>query len=219
MVSEQNTNGRSQQFDLMEVFNTVTTFILFNMLWLFGSLLIITIPAMTAALFASVAPWARGQSPYTPLLSFGRAVRQYWLKATVIGVLDAVLGGLIMLNLLIIRNMGFEQFLALPAYILTISFSVVLILANVYVWPLLVTLDQPLKALFKNAMRLTVVHPFWGVLIAVVAVIPIAVSTVLPRFFFLTVSFAGPALITYWGAWRIIRRYLDEDDLQKLGVE
>jgi len=62
-----------------------------------------------------------------------------------------------------------------------------------------------------------VAHPFWGTLVAVAAAIPLLVSLVLPRFFFLTVSFAATALIIYWGAWHIIRRYLDEDDLQRLG--
>jgi uncharacterized membrane protein YesL len=214
MVAEQ----QKGDIDWMEVFNTVTTFVLFNMLWLFGSLLIVTIPAVTAALFASVAPWARGQSPYTPLLSFLTAVRRYWFKATVIGILDLVLGGLVAFNLLSIRQMGLEQFIALPALILTVFLTATLILTNLYVWPLLVTLDQPLALLLKNGLRLTVAHPFWGTLVAVAASIPLVVSLLLPRFFFLTVSFAAAVLITYWGAWRMIRRYLDEDDLQELGV-
>jgi uncharacterized membrane protein YesL len=209
----------NSQFDLMELFNTLTNFILFNMLWLLGSLFIITIPAATAALFASVAPWGRGQAPDTPLLSFWTAVRHYWLKATIIGLIDLVVGGLVALNLFVIQQMGFEQFFTLPAFILTILLGVFLVLANVYLWPLLVTVDQPWRSLLKNSLRLTVAHPFWALLVAVVAALPVVMGILLPRFILLTLSFAGAALVTYWGSWRRIKPYLDEDDLSALGIE
>ena len=208
----------SSQFDFLEFFNTLTNFILFNMLWLGGSLFIVTIPAVTAALFASVAPWARGQSPDTPLITFWQAIRRYWLRATVLGVIDFFLAGLVALNLYIIGRAGFEQFIFVPAFILTSFFGLFLILANVYLWPLLVTLDQPLRSWLKNGLRLTMAHAFWGILVAVVALIPMAIGTLLPRFIFLTVSFAGSALLTYWGAWRVIQRYLDEEDRAALGL-
>jgi uncharacterized membrane protein YesL len=135
------------------------------------------------------------------------------------GIIDLVLGGLIVLNLLAIRRMGFEQFIAVPAFTLTILFGSFLIIVNVYAWPLLVTLDQPLRSLLKNGLRLSVVHPFWGALVAIVVIVLLLVSLLLPRITFLTASFASAALITYWGAWRIIQRYLDEDELNMLGME
>lgn len=212
-------NGRSSLLDWLERLNPIANFVLLNLFWLFGSLLIVTIPAMTAALFASVAPWARGQSPNAPLGSFWTAVRRYWFKATMMGIIDLVLGGLIVLNLLAIRRMGFEQFIAVPAFTLTVLFGGFLIVVNVYAWPLLVTLDQPLRSLLKNGLRLAVAHPFWGVLVALVVIGTLLVSLLLSRITFLTISFAAAALITYWGAWRIMQRYLDEDDLKMLGLE
>ena len=212
------TQSGSSQSNILELFNTLTNFVLFNMLWLGGSLFIVTIPAVTAALFASVAPWARGQSPDTPLVTFWQNTRRYWLKATVLGVIDFVLGGLVALNLFIIWQSGFEQFIALPAFILTSLFGLLLILANVYLWPLLVTLDPPLRSWLKNGLRLTVAHAFWGVLVVAAALVPIAIGAILPRFIFLTLSFAGSALIIYWGAWRMIKRYLNEAEKEALGI-
>ncbi|MFZ1398106.1 MAG: DUF624 domain-containing protein [Candidatus Promineifilaceae bacterium] len=211
-------SNRSSQFDFLEFFNTVTNFILFNMLWLGGSLFIVTIPAVTAALFASVAPWARGQSPDTPLITFWTAVRRYWRKATLLGVLDLVLGGLLALNLIIIQQSGFESFIALPAFILSALFGLFLILINVYLWPLLVTVDQPMRSWLKNGVKLAIAHAFWGILIAVASLIPLAIGAFLPRLIFLTVSFSGSALFLYMGAWRVIKRYLDEEDLAALGL-
>lgn len=208
----------TSQFDLLEFFNTLTNFILFNMLWLGGSLFIVTIPAVTAALFASVAPWARGQSPDAPLITFWTAVRRYWRKATVLGIIDFFLGGAIAFNLYIIQQNGFESFISLPAFIITSLFGLFLILVNIYLWPLLVTVDQPLQSWFKNSVRLAVAHAFWGILVAAASLIPLAIGMLLPRFILLTISFAGSALFAYMGAWRIIKRYLDEEDRAALGL-
>jgi hypothetical protein len=48
------------------------------------------------------------------------------------------------------------------------------------------------------------------------AVIPFLISLLLPQAFLITVTFAATALIIYAGAWRVIRRYLDEKELQDL---
>jgi membrane protein implicated in regulation of membrane protease activity len=44
-------------------------------------------------------------------------------------------------------------------------------------------------------------------------------SLLLPRFLFVTVTFSAAALVVYWGSWRRIRRYLEEDDLKALGLD
>jgi len=213
IVADGEQNGRSQQFDWMDVANTITTFILFNGLWLFGALFIVTLPAVTAALFAGVAPWTRGQQPYRPLATFGQAMRRYWLKATVIVLLDLAAAGFIILNLLILRQMGTDHIMGILALSVTILAAVLLILSNVYLWPLLVTLDLPLRDLLKNGIRLGILHPFWGLLVAGTAVIPLALSLVLPGFFLLTVPFAAAALIIQWGSGRIIRQYVSDDEI------
>lgn len=215
MVAEQ----QKGDIDWMGVFNTVTTFILFNMLWLFGALFIVTIPAVTAALFAGVAPWSRGQSPYKPLAMFGKAMRHYGLKATAVALLDLFVLGFVILNLLIIlQQIGTDHIMGMLALIVTSLVGITLILANVYLWPLLVTLDPPLRDLLKNGVRLGILHPIWGLLIAAAAAIPLVLSLILPGFFLLTLTFAASALIIYWGAWRIIQRYLTEKDLKDLGL-
>jgi uncharacterized membrane protein YesL len=218
MVAKNKRSDRSNTIEWMEAFNTVTIFVLFNILWLFGSLLIVTIPAVTAALFASVGPWTRRQSPHKPLASFFKAAWRYGLKAAVVVIIDLIALTLVVLNLLILRQMGTDHLMGVLASIVTSTVAVLLVLANVYVWPLLVTLDPPLKDLLKSSIRLGIIHPFWGLAVAILAVIPLVVSLFLPGFFLLTITFAAPALIIHWGAWHIIRRYLTEKELQDLGV-
>jgi uncharacterized membrane protein YesL len=218
MVAGDKTNGRSPSFDWMELFNTVTTFILLNMLWLFGALLIVTIPAVTAALFASMIPWSRGQSPVKPFTTFWLALKKYWLKATAVFLLDLLLIAFVILNLLILRQMGTGQFLAILSRTVTVLVAALLILSNIYLWPLLVTVDPPLRDLLKNGIKLALVHPLWGALVAILALTPVAPTLFRPQAFLLTATFAATALNIQWGGWSIIRRYLDENEIQNLGV-
>jgi uncharacterized membrane protein YesL len=202
----------------MELAQTASTFVLLNMLWLFCSLLIITMPAATAALFATIAPWGRGQSPSEPLAKFFVAMKQYGLRATAVFLLNLLIAGAVILNLLILRQMGLGQIIATMALIVTVLVALVLVLANIYLWPLLVTLDSSLPDLLKNALKLALAHPIWGVFVAGTAVIPLLVSLLLPQAFFIAITFAATALIIYAGAWRVIRRYLDEKEIQNFGV-
>jgi len=214
MVAEdKRRDGASHPLNWMEIFYSISTFTLFNLLWVFGALLVVTIPAMTAALFAGVAPWTRGQSPYQPFTTFGKAIQRYWLKATIIALFDLIGAGFILLNLLILRQMEIGQIMVILTFAVTIFATLLLILVNVYLWPLLVTMDLPLRDLLKSGIRLAILHPLWGLLVAVVAAIPSVLSLVLPGFFMLTLTFAATAFIVQWGAWRIIHRYLDESEL------
>jgi uncharacterized membrane protein YesL len=153
-----------------------------------------------------------------PFKTFWLALKKYWLKATAVFLLDLLLIAFVILNLLILRQMGTGQFLAILSRTVTVLVAALLILSNIYLWPLLVTVDPPLRDLLKNGIKLALVHPFWGALVAIMAIIPVALSLFLPQAFLLTATFAATALIIQWGGWRIIRRYLDENEIQNLGV-
>lgn len=200
----------------MELANTVSTFVLLNMLWLFCSLLIVTIPAATAALFAVISPWGRGQSPSQPLANFFVAIKKYAVKATAVSLINLLVGSLVTFNYLVLRQIGINQILSAMALMVTTIITLLLLLTNVYIWPLLVTVNPPLKTLLKNAIKLAVVHPFWGVLVLAAGLAPLLVSLLLPQIFLVTITFAATALIIYAGAWRVIHRYLDEKDLENL---
>ena len=213
IVSNLDHNNKTQRADWLERFRTLTTFILLNMLWLFGALLIVTIPAVTAALFAGIAPWTQGREAYKPAATFWVNMRHFWRKATVLTLIDLGGGLLVLLNGLILRQMDQGQLLTLAAMSVTILVAIVLLLLNVYAWPLLVTVDPPLGLWLKNAAKLALSHPFWGGAIVLMAAIPMILSLFLPGFFRLTFIFAITALIIQWGGWRIIRRYVTEDEI------
>ena len=218
MLSEDNRSGDPKRIDWMEIFSIVTTFFLFNMLWLFGSVFIVTIPAVTAALFASVSPWTREETPYQPLTLFARATRRLWLKATLIALLDLIIGGIVLLNILILWQTTFSQNLIFLLIGSNLFVSLLLIVTNTYLWPLMATVDLPLFQLIKESVRMALSHPLWGILVALAATTPLVVSLFLPGFFFLTITFAASALIMQWGAGKVLQRYYAKHDIQSFGV-
>ncbi len=213
IVSDRDRSHKSWRADWLERFLTLTTFILLNLLWLFGAMLIVTIPAVTAALFAGVAPWTQGRDPDKPVATFWANMGRFWRKATVLTLINLGVGLLVMLNGLILRQMDQGQLLTLVSTSVTILAAIVLLLLNVYAWPLLVTVDPPLRIWLRTAVKLALSHPLWGGAVVLIAAIPVTLGLFLPGFVRLTFVFAATALIIQWGGWRVIRRYAVEDDL------
>ncbi len=192
------------------------TFVLANLLWLVVSIPIITLPAATAGLFAVFSPWVRGK-PSEVFSDFFGAMRRHWLKSTLIGVLDAVVGGLTISNFFILRLMDLELLPFLLFQGVTLIVGLLLLVTNLYIWPLLVIFDLPLRRLLDTAFRLGLGHLPWSLVLLAGTVLLLALGlVVLPAMISLTVSFSGCALFINWGAWRIIRKYVPAEELAKL---
>lgn len=201
--------GGTWRAGFSEIVEVASTFVLANLLWTVSSMFVVTIPAATAGLFAIFVPWIRGQS-VEPLAAFFGGMRQHWRKATAVGLINLAIGVFVTLNLLILRQMGIEQILAALSLSLTVLVALLTLAVNVYAWPLLILQDLPLRNVLQNALKVALAHLGWTVLVMATAVVPLVLSLFLPQAVFLTVSFSSSALITTWGAWRVIRRYLNE---------
>lgn len=206
---------RSQNSDLFVWADRAGTFILANLLWVLLSLPIITLPLAMVGLFATLAPWGRGK-PSEVFREFFSGIREHWRQAMVIGVIDLLLGGLIAVNFSIFRLMNMSQPVALLSQSITIFVGFVLIAVNLYVWPLLVTFDLPLRDLLSTALKLVFAHPFasMGMLFVVLAIL--LVSTLLPAMFLLLASVSACGLFISWGVWRVVRGYIAEDERTRL---
>lgn len=200
-------NGRTLRTTLFEVMEVGGIFVLANMLWLFCSLPLITMPAATAGLFAVFVPWVRGQGA-EPLSQFFGGMRQYGWKATAIFLLDLMIGALVALNLLILPQMGLGQVLLGLLFTTTLLFATLALMTNVYIWPLLILQDLPLAHLLPNAFKLALVHPGWTLVVVVTAVAPLLISLFLPQAVYIILTFSASAFITSRGAWRILQHYL-----------
>ncbi len=188
------------------------SFILANLLWCLFVIPLITIPAATAGTFALLAAWSRDQ--YTaPFETFFGTMRRLWRKATLIGLIDLALGGLVAANLSIVGMMNPFEVMATLARGVSLFVALALLLVNLYVWPLLVLSELPIRALIETSIRLMFLHPFRSIGVLLLAAVPVGISLLLPRAFFRIVTVSTCALIITRGTWPVIRQHVPESAL------
>lgn len=193
----------------------ITTFVLANLLWFVFAILIIPLPAATAGLFAVLAPFVRGRDTEIFATFFG-TMRRQWFKSMVILVSDVVIGILIVLNFRTLNVMGppapvFWLFRSIYVFL-----SIATLMANLYLWPLLVLFDLPLRRLVSVSLRLSFAHPVWSLFTLGLALLPLVLVVYIPPLLSVLVVFSTIALIVNWGTWRIIKKYITPEELAGL---
>lgn len=193
----------------------IITYLSANLLWFMLSALILPLPAATAGLIATLAPWMRGKD--TELFShFFGTMRRQWLKSTVIVLVDVVVGFVVYMNFTALNMMGLNPVFSSFLRGLNILIAFVVLAANIYLWTLLVLFDLPLRRLFNVAFRLALGHPFSSFLTLVLAVLPLVILVLVPNVFLVLVVFSASALAINWGGWRIIKKYATPEEITQL---
>ncbi|MBI5960427.1 MAG: DUF624 domain-containing protein [Chloroflexi bacterium] len=187
----------------------ISSFILVNMLWMLFATLIIPLPAATAGLFATLTPWVRGNLS-EPFKDFFGGMRQHWRKSTLIALLDAVLAMLIYLDLRILDTMAINSVMASVSRSINFFVAAIILMVNIYVWPLLVTLDLPARQIINIAIKLVFLHPVWSIFALSIALAPLLLGLILPGFLVLMGVFSSCALLASWGAWHILEQHKTE---------
>ncbi|MCI0708818.1 MAG: DUF624 domain-containing protein [Chloroflexi bacterium] len=188
------------------------SFIFINLLWVLFALPVVTLPIATAGLFAVITDWQRGIENEAVGRFFG-AMRQYWRKSTLLGLLNAALFGLIAININILPRMALPQPLFFMLLGITLFVGVLAAAANLYLWTLLVVFDLSIADLIEISVKLVFQHSLRsGGLLATSALAFAAGITLLPSGGVLLVTFAGCAWLVARGAWCVIGRYASELD-------
>ena len=196
--------------ELFHFLDKAASFVMANLLWVLLSIPLVTLPAATAGLFATMSLWAQGK-PTEVFQDFFRGAWQHWRKASLVVVFDILLGGLVILNFALFRLMNISQPVLLLSQSITLFVAVTLIMVNLYLWPLMVSFeDFSLRRLVDTSLRLVFIHPAWSLAMLVLAIIPFALSIFLPAAALVLVSFSTFALMVSWAAWRVIRHYSPE---------
>ncbi len=193
----------------------VFTFIIANLLWLFCAVLVLPLPAATAGLFATLMPWMRGKDKEVFVVFFG-TMRRLWLKSTLLLVVDVAIIALLLLNFRLMNLMDQDNILLWFARSAQIFVLLAVLMTNVYLWPLLVLFDLPLRRLVSVSVRLGLVHPFWTLLVIGLAVLPILSGLIVPGVIIILGGGSAIAFIVNWGAWRIIKLHATPEELAEL---
>lgn len=179
--------------------------------WLFSALLI-TLPAAFVGLLASVSAFVRPVSGET-LGRFWNGFRRTFGRALLLGLLNLVLGIILYVDIRFFWSRG-----TLVGQVIAFSFAVLaflLLLVNVYAWPLLTWFPQPLGKLLKRSALLAAAHPIAPIVAVLGSLLLLLVLALLPPPFNGLIMILGPgSLAALMGlcAWSTMKRYADPDD-------
>lgn len=182
-------------------------FVLVSILWVILSLPLITLPAATAGLFAVCTDWVRDQENEALQRFFSAMVRYAW-KATLIGVGSALGLGLVAANLAILPAMELPSVLFAFSAGISVFVGGLILVANLYLWVLLLTFEFPPSKLVKTALQLAFQHVLWSIgVLLVVGMVVLASLWLLPAGVIVLVLPSSLAWMISWGSWRVIRAY------------
>jgi uncharacterized membrane protein YesL len=196
-------------------FDRIMTFVLANLLWFVFAVLIITLPAATAGLFAVLAPLVRGTDTEIFATFFG-TMRRQWLKSTVVFGADVLIGAMIVINFSVLDLMKppgpvFWFFRSIYIFL-----AIAALMVNLYLWPLLVLFDLHLRRLVKVSLGLAFTHPVWSLFTLGLALLPLVLAMFAPPLLSVMVVFSTTVLIINWGTWQIIKKYAAPEELAGL---
>jgi uncharacterized membrane protein YesL len=211
----QGKQNQASGVDFYDILDRISAFALANMMWFLLSLPIVTMPAATAGLFAAVSPWSRGQSGEL-FRDFTDGMRRYWRKSTAVVLFDVVVGVLVFANLSIFPRMNMPQPLMVVWQSGTVFIGALVLAVNLYAWPLMMLFDMPVGKLLYRSLQLVFAHPWRSLELLAIALVPLLLGLVLPVAAMIIVSFSACALLISRGAWRVMRLYLDDEDLNRL---
>jgi len=186
-----------------------------NLLWTFCAMLILPLPAATAGLFAVTAPLARGRDKEF-FSTFFSTMRRQWRKSTLVMLVNVALGALVLVNLSALESMPLPELLLWFLRSLTFVLGLTLLLANLYLWPLLVLFDLPLRRLLVVSLQLTLAYPLRSLLTLALGAAPLVLGLFLPLWLLAVGLVALSALGVNWGAWRVIRQHATKEELAEL---
>ncbi|KKK39767.1 hypothetical protein WQ57_00245 [Mesobacillus campisalis] len=163
----------------------IAKFAYLNLLWIGFSLLGLVVLGFfpsTIAMFAIIRKWLKGETDIPIFRTFWTTYKAEWVRGNGLGLFMAAIGGMIVLNLVFIRNSGSAgiSVIQIPLYL----FMLAALMTMFYLFPVYVHYELKLVQMIKNSFLMMVISPLENlVMIAGVAAV-IFVVRFLPGFGF-----------------------------------
>lgn len=184
-----------------------STPVMANIMWALLTALVITFPVALVGLLGVMFRWATHRNPETFSVFFG-TIRRTWYKAYLAAGLDLLVGGFVLLNLRIFELMGTNDVLVYMSRGVTFSTAILLVLINIYLWPLIAVWDAPFRRLLKLSIQLVFAQPLWTVGIAFGCGLVVIASVMLPVAVVVILSGAVLGYIISRGMWIVVTKYV-----------
>jgi len=136
--------------------DTATNFFLLTLLWLIVSIPIVTFFPATMAMFGVFRAWKdnEGAGIVGP---FFAAFRKRFLQSLLVGVVWAILGGILLVDIVATRRM--TGAVAIPLFIATLSLTLFYTMLTIYIYPILANARTTALGVVKNAFLLSLSQP------------------------------------------------------------
>lgn len=169
---------------------------------------------LSAATIVGLAPALAGGSSYAQRLvrrqtldvveHFFRPMRQHFVGAWLIGLSSVALISFAVANFYLVMNAD----VPLGGVVATLGglLAVLVLCANLYAWPLLVTSDAGPRDIMVLSVRLALGHLPWSLLVLALCAALGVLVVAYPAFGGI-VGFGATALVGTWGSWRVLRQY------------
>lgn len=184
---------------LMRSLSTVADVMVLNLLFIATSLPVVTLGASLTALNFTAMRIATGECN-SVTNDYFRSFRRNFRQATVIGLVLALLAGVLAAWFVVVTNLAFgtlvEVLLLAAWYVLAFTF----VTTALFVFPYLASFDGRTREVFRNARLLSWKHPATALAALVVIGLSVAVTLFYPQatgfgLFWFLIGFAGIATI------------------------
>ncbi|RFB15338.1 DUF624 domain-containing protein [Bacillus sp. HNG] len=170
----------------------ISKFAYINILWLGFSLVGLIVlgffPA-TMAMFAVIRKWLMGETDIPVFHTFWSIYKVEFLKSNGLGLIIVIVGGLIILDLVFVKNFSVIQ---IPIYL----FMFLAVLTLLYIFPVFVHYELKIVHIIKNAFLLMLINPLENLVMIVSLVTVFFVVKYIPGLgFFFGGSLAGAIIM------------------------
>jgi uncharacterized membrane protein YesL len=136
--------------------DTATNFFLLTILWLVVSIPIITFFPATTAMFGVFRAWEDNEGAGI-IGPFFAAFRQRFVQSLLVGLVWAIIGGILLVDVFATRRM--TTAVALPLFIATLSLTLFYTMLTIYIYPILANARTSALGVIKNAFLLSLSQP------------------------------------------------------------
>jgi uncharacterized membrane protein YesL len=184
------------------------------LLWLCVPL-VITLPAGLVGIYAVLGPLIRtGRADGEILRPFWVAFRRAFLPGLTLLLIDLVIGFILWVDIRFFWATGalWGQGLATLAWLL----GILVLMINLFAWPLLAWYPQGLRKLLWRAFLLAGAHPLWGLLGVMLGLLFFFLPVFLSEQFLVVIPLLGPGIfVGLLGsiAWQAMRRHHTEGEV------